>query len=355
MKTTLRLAISTLTLLAAACGGTEVSNDYEPTPEATVEVTPTPVVPNEKPNAPLLTLSNLSVKPLDEVLVDLSLTDPDGDAMTTACTVVLTSAVPELEIPASLTKVSESSYLFLAPVTQTQIGTAVVRCTATDSRGAESNLAESAAILIDNYVDVEPGSNNYRDVCRIAKIGCKMEFTSEDLMNVNVPDPQFYVPDQLRGAFIDVPHPDFIGSVDLDIDTNATKWSILDDNTPSIQITLGTDAAGLGYALELIPIPTTMTLSSMRLNWKWRVVALASNGMTKENLLAGSILASGNMGLVEPTQVDMTVQDGLVQFTINGTHHTPAIAATNVAGSQLGFSARATGVAFSNAGVVLKP
>lgn len=359
---TLRLMMSALTILAvAACGGTSddprTGSDEFYEPEATPEATPegTPVVPNVGPYVPLITLSADSVKPADEVLVDLVLTDPDGDAMTTACTAVLTSESPEFDVSGFLTKVSETQYRFVAPVTATPIGKAVVRCKADDGRGGESDLAESTEILIDNHVVFEPTTDKYIDICNLPKSGCKILLDVDLGARVTVPDPEIYIPDQVRGATFEIPHTDFVANVDLDVDANVAMWSLIDENHPSIQVTAGTDEAGLGYSLEILPyVPSGAKLTAMNIDWRWQVVALAANGMTKENLFAGTVLASGTLASA-PSHVEVTVQDGLLRFSINGTVSTPAIAATNLAGSQVGFSARSTAVAFSNAGAILRP
>ena len=357
MKTTLRLVASTLSILAAACGGTaDVSSDspdiYEPTPEAT----PTPEAPNVSPLLPLFTLSIDSVKPADVVVVDLALGDPDGDAVTTVCTAVLTSQAPEFDVSGFLSKISESQYSFIAPITATDIGKAVVRCKAQDGRGGESPLAESMEITIDNAIVIDTPTENRWNICRLAKGGCNITFDADALtMDVSVPDPQIYIPDQVRGAYYDIPHTDFVANVDLNVDVNVAKYSLIDLNAPSIQVTVGTDELGLGYALQITPYVVSGTkFTTMNLAWRWQVVALATNGMTKENLFAGAVLASGNLNAV-PNKVQVTVQDGLLQFAMNGAVFTPAIASTNVAGSQLGFSARSAALTFSNATAVLKP
>jgi hypothetical protein len=359
---TLRLMMSALSILAlTACGASDVNDEYEPTPEpeSTPDATPVPTeIPNIRPDAPLFTLSATAVKPQEQVLIHLELNDVDGDVMTSVCAAALTSQVPEFGIDDSLTKVSETEWTFTAPITATEIGLAVIRCHVNDDRGGVSELAESMTIQIDNRVDVEPGDpGNNRDICLIPKLGCKIGFNADDVaINVSVPDPQVYVPDQVRGMFVDLPHTDFVLAADVLVNTDVARYSILDTNLPSIQVTVGTDATGLGYSLELIPYATSGSkFSTLQLQWRWQVRALAADGMTKENLFGGQVLASGNLGVAAPQHVEARVQDGLLQFAINGSVFTPAIAATNVAGSQVGFSARAAEVQFADAYAVLKP
>lgn len=363
---TLRLMMSALSILAlTACGASDVNEvpaddtSYEPTPEIP-EATPVPTeIPNIRPDAPLFTLSATAVKPQEQVLIHLELNDVDGDAMTSVCAAALTSESPESGIDGFLTKVSETEWTFTAPVTATEIGLAVIRCHVNDDRGGVSELAESMTIQIDNRVDVEPGDpGNNRDICLIPKLGCKIGFNADDIaINVSVPDPQVYVPDQVRGMFVDLPHTDFVLAADVLVNADVARYSILDTNLPSIQVTVGTDSTGLGYSLELIPFSTSLnkSISTMQLQWRWQVRALAIDGMTKENLFGGQVLASGNLGVAAPQHVEARVQDGLLQFSINGSVFTPAIAATNVAGSQVGFSARAAEVQFADAHAILKP
>lgn len=361
---TLRLMMSALSILAvAACGPSDVSDapsdEYGYEPEATPDATPEPTaIPNIRPDVPAFTLSSTAVKALDEVQVELALYDADGDALTTICSAAVVSQTPELELPDALVKISETEWTFTAPITAAEIGLAVIRCQAIDARGAVSDLAESMTIEIDNYVDVDPvDPGNKRDVCFSLLANCTIDLDVSDLMlHVRVFDAPQYVPDQFRGAFVDLPHTDFVAGVDIAADTTALKHSFLDENIPSIQFTVGTDADGSGYALELLPyVSSGSTFSTMRLQWTWQVRALAVDGMTKPNLLAGTVLASGYLGFAAPNHVEATVQDGLLQFSINGNVFTPAIAATNLAGTQVGFSARAADVQFAGAHAVLKP
>ena len=363
---TLRLTISALTLLAtAACGATEVTSnppdsfesEPEPTPEATPEATP-PVPVNERPFVPEMTLSTTSVKALETVLVDLTLADPDADELVSECSAFLTSENPEFEIASAVEKLSETQWRFTAPITQSEIGTAVVRCSAVDPDGERSDLAESMAITIDNRVDLaDPNDPTHTkfNICRVAPQFCTMVI--DDLLNVRVIDPQTRVPDQVRGVRVEIPHTDFTSIVDLSIGMDVAKKAIYDEENPSIQVTVGADAAGYGYILQLTPYATDTyaSLKGMNVAWRWEVRALTPDGMTAANLFAGQLLASGSLGYTAPQQVEASVQDGLLSFTINGNVQTPAIAATNVSGSIIGLSARSMDVSFVAPMATLKP
>ena len=366
MKTlSLRAALALVAAFSmTACGGSQdvdSSDSFqdEPAPEVTPDVTPeaTPA-PNTRPEVVEMTLSATDVKPSDVVTVDLELVDADGDAITSTLSAFLVLATGEaFDISGNLTKESESRYSFSAPITEQEIGSVYFTATAIDAHGDVSDAVDSMTLTIDNRVDLGPGPGNGRNICRIPKLGCKIGFSADDLMlNVSVPSFTDYVPDQLRGTYFDIPSTDFVTTVDLVINTNAAKWSLADSNTPSIQVTVGTDSVGSGYALEIFPVIVTGSQpTSMLIQWKWQARALASNAMTKDNLLGGSILAQGTLGAFAPTKLEASVRDGIVSFTINGNVQVPAIAATNVAGSQLGFSARAAEVAFMNASATLKP
>lgn len=362
MKTlSLRLFLAAVTALSvAACGSTD-DTDYDgsidpnPTPEATPDVTPEPTpIPNTRPEAPDFSLSHDVAKPADVVTIDLALVDADGDLVTSNLTAVLDLGDDELDISGNLTKVSDAQWQFVAPITEAELGTVRFRAQATDARGGVSDLSESNDLTIDNRVDVTP--DHPLDVCRWAKAGCKIEFNADNLkLDVTVPDPTIYIPDQLRGALFTVPSTDFIAAVDLQVNDMVTKWSLADSNLPSIQVTVGTDEIGYGYALEIYPVVVSGSRpESMLIRWNWRVRALASNGMTKENLLAGTILASGNLSYAAPSHIEASIRDGILRFTI-GNVTTPSIAATNLAGTDLGFTARATEVTFTNTAATMKP
>lgn len=365
MKTTaLRLFLASFAALSVTACGSSTDTDYDgsfddnPTPEATPDVTPEPTpIPNTRPEAPEFALSHDVVKPADVVTIGLTLADADGDSLTSTVVAVLDLGDDELDISGNLTKVSDAEWSFVAPITEAELGVVRFRAQSTDARGGVSDPAESTELTIDNRVTFEPGPQKPIDVCRFAKGGCKIAFNADDLkMDVTVPNFQEYIPDQLRGALFTIPSTDFIAAVDLQVNETVAKYSLADSNLPSIDLTVGTDEIGYGYALEIYPtIAIGTSPNSMVLAWKWRVRALASNAMTKENLLNGTILAQGNLGYAAPTRLEASIRDGILRFTINGNIQTPSIAATNLAGTDLGFTARAAQVSFSNASATLKP
>lgn len=360
-NTAITLMLSALSILSAACGGSEVESDggysFDITPEPEPEETP---IPNVRPDAPAIAASTTKIISLHDVTFDLTLSDPDGDPLESSCTAAFTHLPNEVDATGLLRKVSETQYVFAAPITEETLATFVVRCVAIDPAGEVSERSQSDEVTIDNRV-IKPGDDwdvfKKLDLCRAAPSSCKMLLEVGNLMDVRVPEPDEFIPDQLRGIRADLPHTDFEAYLDLVLSSLLAKKALLQGLAPSVQVAVGAGETGSGYVLELAPYATNTakSVATLTIAWKWQVRSLAQDGLTSANMLGGVILAQGTMSAVAPSHVQATVRDGLLQFTINGAVTTPAIAATNVGGPGVLMGARAIDATFSNGTVTLKP
>jgi hypothetical protein len=301
----------------------------------------------------VIALSDDMVVPGETVIVDLALADPDLDALTSECHAIETSVEIEEILDSRLTKVSETQYTFLAPITQSRMAEIVFRCTATDDEGEVSDVTESSALSIDNAV---PGFEDFRNfavknVCRENPYLCRMDFhLEESLFDIQVPDTTD-IPDQFLGARFEMPTESFEAFVNVEIPRGALNRSLLSNSDlPSVIATVGADDDGRGYVLEVIP-----TQVGTSVTWKWEVRSLGTSGMRAESFMAGTVLASGAMGNTEPATIQTLVQNGTLSFSINGAFNTPALSASNMMTSSVSYGTRSASAAFTDATAAMKP
>lgn len=364
------LSLSLLSTLAAACGGPEVDHDdvtygtgdADPTPsveepaETPMEPVPSPTAtPNRKPFAPVIAVSDELVHPADEVLFDLTLEDPDGDALTSLCTAAFTHLAEEVDASDWLEKLSETQYRFVAPITEETLATVVIRCETLDASEI-SELTESAPITIDNEVismeQPDWGKFTRFTLCDRAPELCGMRLVLDSLMRVRVPDFE-RIPAQTEGILTTLPHTDFVSTVNLAVDELSIRKAIIQDRTPSIQVIVGANADGAGYVFEMIPSISFTATKDVVTTWDWEIRPLATNALRDLASVRKAPLASGTLDRT-PASVTTAVRDGLMQVTIDGTVSTPVLPASAMAAPSISMAAHAMQAEMS-VSAILKP